>query len=180
MATHSLPLPIELSEVTLPAYYASAFINGDFSGIETEEEVAHVQSIIDSLASDGWAIVDVKRDEEGNGEEPRFTWCYQLYNAFGNASGGDVLDYVVHKQVSERAMRDPSREDMLAFLIAQYPEGDEFEREEAVYSPSAAHFCRVWGLRTQFDAICRRFPLSLTDSNQRKSAEGPRWRPEHR
>jgi hypothetical protein len=86
---------IEVSEVTLPAYYASTFVNGDFSGIDNADEVAHVQSIIDSLASDGWHIVDVKRDEEGNGDEPRFTWCYQLYNAFGNASGGDVLDYVV-------------------------------------------------------------------------------------
>ena len=73
---------IEVSEVTLPAYYASAFVNGDFSGIETDDERQHVQGILDSLASDGWAIVDVKRDEEGNGEEPRFTWLFQMYNGY--------------------------------------------------------------------------------------------------
>ena len=85
---------MQTDTVTLPAYYASAFINGDYSGLD-DAEAAHASEIVGRLALDGWEIVDVARDEEGNGQEPRFTWSYRLYE--GNASGGDVLDYIVHR-----------------------------------------------------------------------------------
>ena len=94
-------MSVEVSEVTLPAYYATAFVNGDFSGLENAAEVAHVEKIMADLASDGWEIVDVKRDEDGEPQEPRFTWVYQMYNGFGDARGGDVLDYVVVKQMTK-------------------------------------------------------------------------------
>jgi hypothetical protein len=81
--------------VTLPAYWASALVNGDYSGLD-DGEAAHVEKIISDLASDGWYVVDVKRNDDSEAEEARFTWCYQLYNAYGDARGGDVLDYIVH------------------------------------------------------------------------------------
>ncbi len=87
-------MTIEVDTVTLPAYYASAFINGDYSGLDDHEE-SLVQGLVDGLAQDGWEIIDVVRDDDGNGQEPRFTWSYRLYG--GDASGGEVFDYVVHK-----------------------------------------------------------------------------------
>jgi hypothetical protein len=33
----------------------------------------------------------------------------------------------------DRACSDPTRNEMLAFLIEQFPDGDEFDREEAIY-----------------------------------------------
>jgi hypothetical protein len=87
-------MSIEIDIVTLPAYYASAFINGDYSGL-TDSEENLVNLLVAGLAEDGWEIVDVARDEEGNANEPRFTWSYRLYG--GDANGGEVLDYVVHR-----------------------------------------------------------------------------------
>ena len=77
--------------VTLPEAWASALINGDISGLDDRE--------IDALdswdrANPGVHIVDVARDADGEGAEPRFTWSYDLYG--GSARGGSVLDYVAH------------------------------------------------------------------------------------
>jgi len=87
-------MKIEVDTVTLPAYYASAFVNGDYSGLDDREE-SLVNKLVADLAKDGFEIVDVARDEDGEGFEPRFTWSYRLYG--GDANGGEVLDYVVHR-----------------------------------------------------------------------------------
>ena len=84
---------MKVDTVTLPAYYASAFVNGDFSGL-TSEGVEHANKLIAELQADGMTIVDVARDEDGNGIEARFTRYFRNYG--GDADGGDVLDYVVH------------------------------------------------------------------------------------
>lgn len=89
---------IEVDTITLPAYFASAFVNGDYSGL-TDAETKRADELVGKLTDDGWAIVDVARDADGNGCEPRFTWSYRLYG--GDAEGGDVLDYVVHRIPSE-------------------------------------------------------------------------------
>ena len=94
-------MTIKTDTVTLPAYYASAFVNGDYSGL-TDAEEKLVNTIVDELSAKGMEIIDVVRDEDGNADEPRFTWSYRLYG--GDAQGGDVLDYVVH--MTEQAFAD--------------------------------------------------------------------------
>lgn len=85
-------MPIQVSETTAPAAWASALINDDRSGLSDAEERA-----LDAwLAQQGdWYVVDVKRDASGEPEGSRFTWSFRLYG--GEASGGDVIDYVIHR-----------------------------------------------------------------------------------
>lgn len=86
-------MTIEVDTVTLPAFWACALINADTSGM-TDEEEAHMNAYMETIEADGWYVVDVVRDEDGN-SEPRFTWSYNLYG--GDAKGGDVIDYVMHR-----------------------------------------------------------------------------------
>jgi hypothetical protein len=83
---------METSIVTLPAYWASALINGDTSGMD-DSEIADMERELEGLSNEGWNVVDVARGDDGEVDEPRFTWSFGLYG--GNASGGDVLDYVI-------------------------------------------------------------------------------------
>lgn len=94
-------MAIETSTVTLPAYWASALVNGDTSSFSLNddggaEELAAMNTQIDALASAGWRVVDVCRDEDGDAQDPRFTWSYAVHG--GTASGGDVLDYVILRE----------------------------------------------------------------------------------
>ncbi len=41
---------------------------------------------------EGFEVLDVRRDEEGNALEPWFTWHYRLHG--GTARGGTVTDYL--------------------------------------------------------------------------------------
>lgn len=82
---------MECDTTTLPAYWASALINGDFSGLD-DDEAARCRAAIGQLAADGWRIVDTARDEDS---EQRFTWHYQLYDPGADCSGGEVLGYVI-------------------------------------------------------------------------------------
>lgn len=87
-------MTVQTCEFTYPAFLASAFVNGDVSGL-TDAEAADFEAKRAALASEGWQIVDVKRDAEGNAEESRFTWSYRLYG--GDAEGGDVIDFIAHR-----------------------------------------------------------------------------------
>lgn len=71
---------------TGPAAWASYLINGDASSMSPEDLEA-----CDAWQKkiEPWYVVST---EEG---EPRFTWSYRLYG--GTANGGDVIDYIVHK-----------------------------------------------------------------------------------
>ena len=51
----------ETVELTYPAHWATAIINGDFSGLNESEETA-VSEMLEMLASDGLMIVDVSDD----------------------------------------------------------------------------------------------------------------------
>ena len=79
--------------VTLPAHFASAFVNGDMSSL-TSQGVEDFNKLVAELKADGMTIVDIARDEDGNASEPRFTRYFRNYG--GDADGGDVLDYVAY------------------------------------------------------------------------------------
>lgn len=83
---------IEVTLITGPAYWASALVNGDTSGMD-EEEITLMNAWLEHHKP--WYIVDVARDLNGEGIEPRFTWFYSLYG--GTAKGGVILDYVAYK-----------------------------------------------------------------------------------
>lgn len=74
--------------ITLPAYWASALINGDYSGMADEAEAERCAAAEQELADDGWSIV-------GCDDEYRFTWSYRLYDAGADCDGGNVLDYTI-------------------------------------------------------------------------------------
>jgi hypothetical protein len=84
-------MTIKVDTVTAPSVWACYLINGDASGLE-DVEIKACDAWCDSIAP--WYVVDVARDENGEGDEPRFTWSYRLHG--GDAEGGEVLDYVVH------------------------------------------------------------------------------------
>jgi hypothetical protein len=87
-------MSIQVETVTLPSFLASALINGDESGLEERDEPV-LQDVLNWLEKSRLYVIDVARDEDGNAEDPRFTWSYKLY--FGDAEGGEVLDYVCAK-----------------------------------------------------------------------------------
>lgn len=82
-------MTIETHTITFPAHWASAVVNGDESGLD-DAEIARMNAWLEDELAGGWYVVSTTEDE------PRFTWSYDLYG--GNADGGMVLDYVVHRE----------------------------------------------------------------------------------
>ena len=66
---------------TAPAAWASALVNGDYSGLDDA----------DTLACRAWQESILPAEVVGTKGEPRFTWRYRLYG--GLYDSGDVLDY---------------------------------------------------------------------------------------
>jgi hypothetical protein len=83
-------MAIEHTTITLPAFWASALVNGDTSGMNYED-LANMEAWLDKALAGGWYVVSDVEDSE------RFTWHYQLYG--GTAKGGTVLDYIIHRQL---------------------------------------------------------------------------------
>lgn len=81
---------IRLVEISGPAVWASALVNGDFSGLEPGEDA----KVAAWLAREGVRVVDVARDAEGEAKEPRFSWHMDLHCPELDCKGGDVLHYV--------------------------------------------------------------------------------------
>jgi hypothetical protein len=79
--------------ITLPAYWASALINDDYSGLEDHDpaEAARCRAVVADLAADGWYVGCDVDDTE------RFTWYYRLYDPGAECDGGNVLDYTILK-----------------------------------------------------------------------------------
>jgi hypothetical protein len=79
-----------IDKVTLPAYWNTALINGDFSGLEDHDaaEAARCRAIIAQYAAEGWHFVDCE-------DEAHFTWSYNLYDTGADCRGGDVLEYTI-------------------------------------------------------------------------------------
>ena len=88
-------MALKVDTMTAPAFWACALINADLSGM-SNAEVAAMEATLAPLEADGWYVVDVVRNADGEADEPRFSNCYDMYG--GDARGGDVLDYVLHKQ----------------------------------------------------------------------------------
>jgi len=75
----------ETDVIELPACWASALINGDYSGLD--EEAARCMTKVAELAREGFSVVDCA-------DEARFT-NYQLYDTEAERTGGDVLEYTI-------------------------------------------------------------------------------------
>jgi hypothetical protein len=87
-----MTMATQTDTVTLPAYWAPALINGDFSGLEDDPvEAARCRAIIREYEAEGWGFV-------GCEDEPRFTWNYDLYDPGATSRGGDVLEYTISRQ----------------------------------------------------------------------------------
>ncbi len=65
-------------------YWASYFINGDDSGLDSEEKIH----------ADYWLEVNNVRPVSDVEDSTRFTWKYQLYDTLAQVSGGEVCDYI--------------------------------------------------------------------------------------
>ena len=79
--------------ITAPAYWASALVNDDRSGLTHGETLALYAWLEQEEFPN---VVDVYRDDDGTLQEPRFTWSYGLYaGPLCTCQGGEVLDYVV-------------------------------------------------------------------------------------
>jgi hypothetical protein len=90
---------LEVSTVTACAYWASALVNGDESGMgDDAEDRAAYEAFCAGLEKDGWFVVDIDRDiETGEAMEPWFTWQGLLYGC--SVAGCEVIDYVIHRRV---------------------------------------------------------------------------------
>lgn len=97
--------------ITLPAYWATALVNGDYSGMTDEAEAARCRAVIAHWADKGWCLYDVARDDDGEAHEARFTWSYRLYDPGADCSGGEVLDYVMIEFEPRKPLLKPGRHD---------------------------------------------------------------------
>lgn len=89
MKHHTIRRCASSDTITLPVYWASALINGDFSGITEACEANAIKEVQANLRAQGWTAVSTVEDSE------RFTWSYQLYDPSAECVGGTVLDYVI-------------------------------------------------------------------------------------
>lgn len=95
---------IETMEAVMPACWASALINGDYSSFSLDddggkEETEALEAELALYTKEGWSVSDVKRDEEtGEAEEAWFTWNYAGHG--GTTAGGDVLTYILIREKS--------------------------------------------------------------------------------
>lgn len=94
---------METDTITLPAYWSSALVNGDDSSFDmlddefAARERAAVAYVLDELADDGWSVVDVARNDEGEPMDPYFSRHYHWHHPDPGAgvTGGDVLEYTI-------------------------------------------------------------------------------------
>jgi hypothetical protein len=93
-----------VATVTLPAFLASALINGDASRLNAADRACLKR--IEALLGK-WRVVDVVRDENGEPQEPRLTHRFKLYG--GDTLFGDVLDYVCHRAAPGEINRSHAR-----------------------------------------------------------------------
>lgn len=94
-------MAIEVMEAVMPAVWASALINGDYSSFSLDDdggkaEIAALEAELDAYAKDGWYVVSTKDDEE-----PWFTWGYAIHG--GTSRGGEVLTYIMHREKDSEA-----------------------------------------------------------------------------
>ena len=90
----------EISTITLPAAWASAIINGDYSGLDYHDpaEAQRCRERVAELRGDGWDIVDCE-------DEAHFTWSYRLADPGADCYGGDVLEYAMVRRIAARSLQ---------------------------------------------------------------------------
>ena len=77
----------ETDTIELPACWANALINDDYSELDGQEAERCMRKAAE-LAREGWSVVD-------RADEARFTWNYQLFDPEAERTGGDVLEYTI-------------------------------------------------------------------------------------
>ena len=71
----------ETDVIELPAYWARALINDDYSGLSAQEAERCMRKA--AAQREGWSVVGC------------FTWHYQLYDTEAEYFGGDVIEYTI-------------------------------------------------------------------------------------
>lgn len=79
-------MAIACTEATGASHWASYFINGDASGL-TSEEKAQADAWLAQQAP-WYPVADIE-------DSDRFTWFYELHTGIPCA-GGNVTDYIMH------------------------------------------------------------------------------------
>lgn len=87
-------MPTQSCTVTGPSAWASALVNGDWSGLD-DNEMQACADWLSPLSIVGWSVVSC-------GDTERFTWSYRLHG--GLADGGLVVDYTLLKAGSNHTM----------------------------------------------------------------------------
>lgn len=83
----------EIETVVAPASWATALVNGDWSGLELEPaDAAACRAWVADQSAEGWQIVDVARDESGEAQDPWFSWSADLHGS--PSRGSDLVMYV--------------------------------------------------------------------------------------
>jgi hypothetical protein len=83
----------EISTIVAPVSSATALVNGDRSGLEQEPADAEACcALMAAQRAEGWRVVDIARDAEGNPGESSFSWSADLHGTPWR--GADLLTYV--------------------------------------------------------------------------------------
>lgn len=83
----------EVETVAAPASWATALVNNDWSGLDDDpEDAAACRAWMAEAAEEGWRVVDVARDGDGNAEDPWFSSSAGFHGS--PYSGADLLHYV--------------------------------------------------------------------------------------
>jgi len=89
----------EIEAIVAPASWATALVSDDWSGLEQEPADAEAcRAWLSAQHADGWRVIDVARDAEGNPEEPWFSWSAGLHGSPWR--GAELLTYVRERRVS--------------------------------------------------------------------------------
>lgn len=89
----------EVEEIVAPASWATALVNDDWSGLELEPtDAAACRAWLAGQTREGWRVVDVARDADGEPEEPWFSWSADLYGSPWR--GANLLTYMRERRVS--------------------------------------------------------------------------------
>jgi hypothetical protein len=90
-------MTMEHDTVTLPAHWASAIINGDYSGLDPAEAI-RCAAVMSTYEREGWGFV-------GCSENSHYTASYNLYDPGAGVHGGSICDYSILRE-SKKAPPD--------------------------------------------------------------------------
>lgn len=91
-----MPANTEPFELIGAACWASALINGDYSGLDESETAALNQWLAIELNGDRRRVLDIKRAVDAvdnESEDPWFSWSFGLFT-HSDTRGGELLTYI--------------------------------------------------------------------------------------